>query len=61
MNTTKIVKRAHGKKEIELYRNNGGISISFMKNGWQADIVTIDNEMLDMLSDVIDDYRKSEK
>lgn len=52
--------RQKGKKRIQVYRDEYGIQISFMRNGWQSTVVEVDDELMNMLIDAIDDFKKSE-
>ena len=56
----KTIHKKNGKKKIEMQRDDYGINISFMKNGWQSTVVQIEDDMIDMLIDVINDFKKSE-
>jgi len=56
----KLYTKQNGKKKIEIQRDDYGINISFMKNGWQSTVVEIEDDMIDMLVDVINDFKKSE-
>lgn len=56
----KLFVKQIGKKRVEVQRDNYGINISFTKNGWQSTVVQVPEDMLDMIIDVIDEFKKSE-
>lgn len=56
----KLFARQNGKKRVEIQRNSFGINLSFMKNGRQSTVAQVTDDMIDMLVDVIDDFKKKD-
>lgn len=60
MTMEKLFARQNGKKRVEIQRNSFGINLSFMKNGRQSTVAQVTDDMIDMLVDVIDDFKKKD-
>ena len=51
-------KVTNDKRRVSIKNDGYGLQLSIMRNGWQATGCGVDDEILQMLTDVIKEYRE---
>lgn len=58
MSRIDIVK-GNGDKKVRIHDDGYGLELLTMRNGWQWSGAGVDDEILDLIVDAINDYKKS--